>query len=154
MKAAMGNTGFIVFQIILAFCQFSFTITQISFTTKSFREVFAEYHFWGTNSDTSLWLFAAALIVIYSPIAWVRRLEVFEVGYIIGSLVIVFTVLVISGYCVVGLVRDGPQKPGTFYAVNPDTSRVWDMIGFSFYSFEGIGTVMPIMEITDPKVNF
>ena len=25
-------------------------------------------------------------------------------------------------------------------------SKMWDMIGFSFYSFEGIGTIMPIMK--------
>jgi len=27
-----------------------------------------------------------------------------------------------------------------------NTSKMWDMIGFSFYSFEGIGTIMPIMK--------
>ena len=108
MRAGMGNAGFVLFQIILAFCQFSFTITQISFTIKSFREVFAEWNFWGVQTDTSLWLFATALIVIYSPIAWVRRLQYFEIGYIVGCFMIVFTILVISGYCIVGLVQTGP----------------------------------------------
>lgn len=31
---------------------------------------------------------------------------------------------------------------------------MWDMIGFSFYCFEGIGVVMPIMEQTRNKKQF
>lgn len=71
--------------------------------------MFAEWHFWGVTKDTTLWLFALALIVIYSPIAWVRHLQYFEIGYIIGCFMIVFTLLVISGYAVVGLAESGPQ---------------------------------------------
>ena len=67
---------------------------------------------------------------------------------------IIYTVLVVTGYCAVGLIDDGPRNPDTFYAVNPETSKIWDMIGFSFYSFEGIGVVMPIFENTKSSVNF
>jgi hypothetical protein len=111
---------------------------------KSVREVmhFAKL----CDSSTSLWYFAAFFIVFYSPLAWVRKLGFFSWGYIIGSVMIFFTVIVISCYCIEGLSTTGPTKP--FYPVNPESSKVWDMIGFSFYSFEGIGTVMPIYEQT------
>lgn len=39
-----------------------------------------------------------------------------------------------------------------FKAVNP--VNFWYMIGFSFYSFEGIGVVMPVMENTKNPENF
>lgn len=66
---------------------------------------------------------------------------------------IIFTVLVVSGYAIKGLVEDGP-KNDDFFVINPQTSKVWDMVGFSFYSFEGIGTVMPIYENTKSSVDF
>lgn len=56
---------------------------------------------------------------------------------------ILYTVLVISGYSIVGLIKSGPKNDG-FKAFNPD--HMWDMVGFSFFCFEGIGIVMPIME--------
>ena len=100
----------------------------------------------GVHKDTNLWYFASILIVCYSPLAWVRNLEYFKIGYVIGTSMIVWTVLVVSGYCIAGLIEHGPKQPGTFYAVNDNTSKIWDMVGFAFYTFEGIGTVMPIIE--------
>jgi proton-coupled amino acid transporter len=35
-----------------------------------------------------------------------------------------------------------------------NTSKMWDMIAFSFYSFEGIGTLMPVMAETKNKHKF
>lgn len=31
---------------------------------------------------------------------------------------------------------------------------IWDMIGFSFYTFEGIGTVLPILKESKNPQNF
>lgn len=89
------------------------------------------------------------IICFYSPLAWVRRVQVFAVGYIIGISAILVTTLIIIIYAVSGLIKDGPRNDG-FKAIN--TYKMWDMIGFSFYAFEGIGTLMPIMkESKDPK---
>ena len=117
---------------------------------KSVREVLAYANL--IDPNTTLWWFALLFIIFYSPLAWVRKLHVFSVGYIIGSAMIFFTVIVISGYCIKGLAEEGPKHE--FYPINPTSSKVWDMIGFSFYSFEGIGTVMPIYENTKMTVNF
>jgi len=67
---------------------------------------------------------------------------------------ILFTVVVVSGYSLSGIIDNGPQNPETFHMVNPNTSQVWTMIGFCFYCFEGIGVVMPIYEQTRKSVNF
>ena len=60
---------------------------------------------------------------------------------------IVLTVTVVTTYAIVKIKKDGvgPQ----FQAVNE--KKMWDMVGFSFYCFEGIGVVMPIMEQTRNK---
>lgn len=65
---------------------------------------------------------------------------------------IIFAVFVISGYSIKGLATTGPLHPDEFKPVN--TLKMWDMIGFSFYSFEGIGVVLPIMEQTQDKNSF
>ena len=37
--------------------------------------------------------------MIFSPIVWVRNVEVFKVGYVYGVLAILFMVLVVSVFC-------------------------------------------------------
>ena len=61
---------------------------------------------------------------------------------------ILLTVLVISYYSIDLLIKNGP-KTDDFHAVNK--VKMYDMIGFSFYCFEGIGVVLPIMEQTKDK---
>lgn len=153
MRDTLGEGVYRVILGVLAFVQFSFTVTQITFTMKSFREVLSADKIFGVKEQTSLWYFAIVLIICYSPLAWVRNIEYFKIGYVIGMAMITWTVLVVCGYCIVGLINDGPQQPGTFYAVNDNSSAIWDMVGFAFYAFEGIGTVMPIVEKCDKDVN-
>lgn len=148
-ERALGRGGKIVVDIFLSFCQFSFTVAQISFTLKTLQSIILI-----NGQRIDLWYFAIGIICFYSPLAWVRRLQYFAIGYILGCAMIIYTVAVVSGYSVAGLVESGPRQPHQFYMVNPDTAKVWDMIGFSFYSFEGIGTVMPIYENTKSTVNY
>jgi len=62
-----------------------------------------------------------------------------------GNVMIIFTVCVVLVYSIKGLVQNGFINKEV-KAVN--TIKMWDMVGFSFYSFEGIGTVMPIRACT------
>ena len=121
---------------------------------KSVREVLSADHIFGVHEHTSLWWFAIFIIIGYSPLAWVRNIEYFKIGYVIGMAMIAWTILVVCGYAIYGLIETGPLHPGTFYAVNDNSSEIWDMVGFAFYAFEGIGTVMPIAEKTNKDVNF
>ena len=62
---------------------------------------------------------------------------------------IVATVIIVLVYASKGLVTSGPINDG-FVPVN--STKMWHMVGFSFYSFEGIGTVMPIRACSkDPE---
>jgi len=56
---------------------------------------------------------------------------------------IVFTTFVIMGYALKNLITDGPVNNG-FKIINTD--KLFDMIGFSFYSFEGIGCILPVLK--------
>ena len=142
-KHALGDKGKLTVDIFVSACLFSFTVAHIAFIMDTLAICFGE--------ETSIWVYAAVIMCVYSPLAWVRELQYFSFGYILGCLMIVFTAIVVSTYCVKGIMEDGPMNDG-FRAVNP--KNFWYMIGFSFYSFEGIGVVMPVMEQTKNPENF
>lgn len=64
---------------------------------------------------------------------------------------ILISTLSIMCYCIIYLVQDGPVNDG-FIAFNE--SKFWNMIGFSFYTFEGIGTILPIMKESQNPTHF
>jgi len=149
---ALGAKGKKFIQIILAFVQFSFTIAQISFSLNTFQIIVRQFS--PDLENLNLWWFAMIIMIAYPPIAWVRKLQKFAIGYILGCVMIIYTVFVVFGYSFAGLANNGQRDPEGFVAVNPEQSSVWGMIGFSFFCFEGIGTVMPVREQTKSSVNF
>lgn len=57
---------------------------------------------------------------------------------------ILLSICTISIYCFdIIAARNFIRPPGGYFAINND--RYWDMVGFSFFMFEGIGSVMPVM---------
>lgn len=58
------------------------------------------------------------------------------------------TIIAISIYCFIELNERGWEiaDPG-YVPINNDS--YWNMIGFSFFMFEGIGCVMPVMNACD-----
>lgn len=84
------------------------------------------------------------MFAIFSPIAWVRDLETFKAGFVFGFAMIVITIVVISSFCVSMNMSKIVNTPG-FVPINE--SSYWSMIGFSFFMFEGIGGLMPLMAV-------
>ena len=81
----------------------------------------------------------------------VRKIEKFAVTHIFANVMIVVTIIVVVIYGFINLHKGGSQLD-TIYAVNPET---WpSAIGFSVFSYEGIGTVLPIRDITRHPENF
>ena len=73
-----------------------------------------------------------------------------------GVFMILIAIITISCYCL-GIISRRDYEPPTYqgyYSINK--SSYWDMIGFSFFMFEGIGSVMPVMNACnkEAKDNF
>ena len=81
------------------------------------------------------------LLIIYIPLAWVRKIEKFAFAFMFAIILIAISTVIISGFCVKLIAENGPGPD--FIPINYVT--MWDVVGFSVYTYEGIGVVMPIM---------
>lgn len=105
------------------------------------------------------------VLSLFSPIAWVRKIETFKVGFMFAFVMIIVTLITISAFCVsinlgeskgTGNSQDAFSEAALtergFVPINYDS--FWNMIGFSFFMFEGIGGVMPLMSATRDRDQF
>lgn len=80
---------------------------------------------------------------------YVRKIEVFAPTHIFADIMIIVTIIVISVYAGIEIHDNKGITTAGVQFINPTT---WfDAIGFSVYCFEGIGVILPIMEVTERK---
>ena len=94
MKHAIGNGGLVIAHVFLAMAHWQFTIGQTAFALESMQSTLASWH--PQNDEWPLWVFGLVVFLIYSPIAWVRKLAYFQNGYIFAICMIcvaVFTTI-------------------------------------------------------------
>ena len=89
-------------------------------------------------------------MLIYVPLVMVRKIEVFASTHVFGDIMIIITMIIIFGYATASLGRDGVRMEG----INPIDNLWFDAIGFSVYSYEGIGVILPIREVTACKDDY
>ena len=101
--------------------------------------------------------FGLIVLSLFSPLAWVRKIETFKVGFIFGFAMIIVTLVTISAFCISINVQkeastDSQVVSNGFIPVNYES--YWSTIGFCFFMFEGIGGVMPIMGATKDRESY
>jgi len=89
-------------------------------------------------------------MAIYVPLVMVRKIEVFAVTHIFADIMIIISIITIFGYAGASLSKNGTQFKEIGWVDN-----LWaDAIGFSVYTYEGIGVVLPIREVTADKKGY
>lgn len=102
---AMGPTGKVFVDIFIFLIQFSFTVAQISYTIRTLCGILGKDC---KPEGVNIWWFALGIISIYTPLAMVRKLQKFSFGYILGNVMIIFTLCVVLSYSIYGLSKTGP----------------------------------------------
>lgn len=133
---------------MIAATQFSFTIALVSFVTASWQSLAREV----LGLDLGIWTVAVFAMVILTLLAWIRDISAFSFTLLIGNICILTTVVVATTVVTRQyFARGGEFGPG-LQAWNQ--SEYWAMVGFSCYSFEGIGVVMPILSACECPEKF
>lgn len=91
-----------------------------------------------------MWSLGWIVLSILTPLVWVRNISKFSITFLIGNLLILSTVIIVIVFLSIQFVNRNYTLGPNLLAIN--YGDYWGMIGFSVYTFEGIGCVMPIME--------
>ena len=75
MKEALGRKGYLIALVFLGLAHFQLAISSISFTAKSLQSTNEAWH--SNKFKTPLWVFGICIIIVFSPVAWARRLSNF-----------------------------------------------------------------------------
>jgi len=97
MKKAMGKKFKVLVEISLALVQFQFTIAQLSFVIQGLK---SSTEAMTGMKDLKQEYFALIVFALFSPLAWIRKIETFKVGFIFGFSMIVVTLVTISAFCI------------------------------------------------------
>jgi solute carrier family 36 (proton-coupled amino acid transporter) len=102
--------------------------------------------------DNDKWYFLPVCFVIFYPLVLVRKIQAFAKFHIFGDIMIIITIVVICVYAGLQDKKEGFEDSPELKWFN---AALWpDAIGFAVYSFEGVGVIIPIYDITADKKNY
>lgn len=153
---AYGKPGRIFVEIVLVASQFGFCTAYVYFIASQIGGdggvipcITGDENCEG-GLQMSQWVWFPICMAIYVPLVMVRKIEVFASFHIFADIMIIVSIITIFGYAGKSLGTDGIQLDG----IKP-VDKLWaDAIGFSVYTYEGIGVVLPIQEITADKSQY
>lgn len=153
-QTVFGRKGKIALDIMVALTQFTFAISFVSFISTAWKEATeAFFNFDGLEWDR--WLYAILMMVICSGISLVRDITKFSPTFLFGNLMILANIVVVVIYLSIRVSKPKEEGGGWgtgYQAIN--TLEYWSMIGFSCYCYEGIGMILPIMNVCECPEKF
>lgn len=92
------------------------------------------------------------LFIVTAPLCFVRRIEKFAFTYVIADVLMLLTTITIV---IFAWIHVSEKKTGWGEGVVMLNESTWlTMIGSAIYAFEGIGVVIPILDITENPKEF
>ena len=86
-------------------------------------------------------------MALYIPLVMVRKIEVFAVTHVFADAMIIISMITIFVFAGLDLGDKGLNMSN----IKPVGEYWADAIGFSVYTYEGIGVILPIREVTANK---
>ena len=101
-----------------------------------------------------MWVTAMACLVVFTLLCWVRKIEIFASTHVFADLMILVMLIYII---TMGIIykKDDTQDHNEA-TLKPFYGSGWATgFGFSIYSYEGIGIILPVQEVTkNPETYF
>jgi amino acid permease len=98
----------------------------------------------GAKTEINHWWFGLLCAIIYIPLCWVRKIAIFNATHLFADIIIV--IMITAQVIYAGIYA---SKHGIGKGLEPINTKVYlEMVGFAVYSYEGIGVVLPVSEIT------
>ena len=137
VQQVLGKKWRVVLEVAIALTQYSFAISHLSFFMQSIKSTVDSLF----QLETSMMPYAIAVCIIFSTISWVRDLAKFSFTFIVGNILIITAVIFVT----VQANKLMGEQNGTGPDFNFINSDFLTTLGFSIYTYEGIGIVMPVM---------
>ena len=122
-----------------------FVITSLKEVVDDAFKVDSNIIYFGNNllvhKDIFIGIFC---FLVATPLTFVRRIEKFSFTYLIADLLILITAIAIIVYSCLYVRDHGWGKNVPLF----NTETWLTMIGSAIYSYEGIGVVIPLLEVT------
>jgi len=93
------------------------------------------------NKNIDSWVFAVIQLPLFIGLCWVRKIEQLAFTHIIAEIAIVITVITVLFFACAEWHATGAKLDEIAFF---NTTTWYNGIGFSVYSYEGIGIIMPV----------
>jgi proton-coupled amino acid transporter len=147
-RAALGKYGMWITDFLIALMQFGFVIALLFFTISNLKSV-ADGIFPEPIDTIYVGIF---VFIVTVPLCLVRRIEKFAFTYIFADALIFITAITILVFATIHIKEKNWQWGVGVPLINKST---WlTMIGSAIYSFEGVGVVLPILDVCEDQSKF
>lgn len=98
------------------------------------------------------WYFLPICFLTFYPLVLVRKITVFAKFHLFGDIMIILAIVVVMIDATISVTSNGWNPSPQLAWIN--TSLWPNAIGFAVYSFEGVGVILPIYDITENKQEY
>jgi len=157
-----GRPGKILTDVLLFSSQFGFCLAYVYFVIQQVGGTFilcwtndaATPTLCPPDSGTNLtqapakWLWIVVCMCLFTPLVLVRKTEKFAFTHIFADIMVILALGMVSYFASVEISKNG------FKPIAPMTPEFSFSISYAVFAFEGVGVVLPIMEITENKEQY
>jgi len=147
VEKTLGQRSRLMLEVTIALTQYAFAVSHIVFLISSWKTSVTSLF----GIETEIFPYAITILIIYTSISWVRDLAKFSFAFILGVVLIIITTVYVIAYSGWMIAEQGGAGEGVVFL---NEAGYLSTLGFTIYSYEGIGVVMPIMATCDNPQGF